>query len=109
MPFDDLVIAGVKTTEGERFLVGARARGEFVDQDSVECGHLQFPPSLDRSLSKALDATGIRPYTLMPESVLRAGLRELGLSEQDIDGRFEAARKLISTVTEYQLRDESHS
>ena len=50
----------------------------------------------------------IRPYTLMPESVLRAGSRELGLSEQDIDARFAAARKSISTVTEYRLRDESH-
>lgn len=108
MPFDDLVIAGVKTAEGERFLVGARARGELVDQDSVGSSRLPFPPPIDRALRKALDATGIRPYTLMPESVLRAGLRELGLSEQDIDGRFEAARKLISTVTEYRLRDESH-
>ena len=44
----------------------------------------------------------------MPESVLRAGLRELGLSEQDIDARFAAARKSISTVTKYRLRDESH-
>ena len=108
MPFDDLVIAGLKTAEGERFLVGTRARGELVDHDSVGSSHLSFPPPMDRALRKALDATGIRPYTLMPESVLRAGLRELGLSEQDIDGRFEAARKLISTVIEYQLRDESH-
>lgn len=108
MPLDDLVIAGVKTAEGERFLVGARARGELVDHDSVGSSPLPFPPPMDRALSKALDTTGIRPYTLMPESVLRAGLRELGLSEQDIDGKFEAARKLISTITEYRLRDESH-
>ena len=108
MTFDDLVVAGVQTAEGERFLVGARARGELVEHDSFGSSHLPFPPPLDRALSKALGATGIRPYTLMPESVLRAGLRELGLSEQDIDGRFEAARKLISTVTEYRLRDESH-
>lgn len=108
MPFDDLVIAGVKTAEGERFLVGARARGELVDHHPAESSHLPFPPVMDRALRKALDATGIRPYTLMPESVLRAGLRELGLSEQDIDERFDAARKLISTVTEYRRRDQSH-
>jgi hypothetical protein len=107
MPFDDLVITGVKTAEGERFLIGARARGELVDDDSVGSSQT-FPPPIDRELRKALDATGIRPYTLMPESVLRAGLRELRLSERDIDRRFEAARKLISTVTEYRLRDESH-
>jgi hypothetical protein len=52
MSFDDLVITGMKTAEGERFLIGARARGE------------------------------------------------LGLTEQDINRRFEAARKLISSVTE---------
>ena len=108
MRFDDLVITGVKTAEGERFLIGARARGELIDHDSIGGSHLPFPPPMDRALRRALDATGIRPYMLMPESVLRAGLRELGLSEQDIDGRFEAARKLISTVTEYQLRDNSH-
>jgi len=108
MPFDDLMITGMKTTEGERFLIGARARGEVIDHDSPGVSHLPFPPPMDRALRKALDATGIRPYMLMPESVLRAGLRELGLTEQDIDRRFEAARKLISTVTEYQLRDDSH-
>jgi hypothetical protein len=29
MPVDDLVITGVKTAEGERFLIGARARCEL--------------------------------------------------------------------------------
>ena len=108
MPFDDLVITGVKTAQGERFLVGARARGELIDHDSIGVSHLPFPPPIEPTLRKALDATGIRPYVLMPESVLRAGLRELGLSEQDLDARFEAARKLISTVTERPFRGESH-
>lgn len=108
MLFDALVIAGVKTPEGERFLIGARAYGELVDDNSAGSGDLQFPPPIDRALSNALEAAGIRPYALMPESVLRAGLKELGLSEQDIDGKFEAARRLISTVTEHWRRDESH-
>jgi hypothetical protein len=108
MSFDDLVITGMKTAGGERFLIGARARGELVDHDSIGISHLPFPPPMDGAVRKALDAAGIRPYMLMPESVLRAGLGELGLAEQDINRRFEAARKLISTVTEYQLRDDSH-
>jgi hypothetical protein len=108
MPFDDLVITGVKTTDGERFLVGARARGELLDPGAVGGSHTDFPPPLDRSLVKALEASGIRPYTLLPESVLRAGLRELGLLEEEIDRRFVTARKLITTVTEYRLPGESH-
>jgi hypothetical protein len=108
MSFDDLVITGMKTAEGERFLVGARARGELLDPGAVGDSHTDFPPPLDRSLVKALETSGIRPYTLMPESVLRAGLRELGLPQEEIDRRFASARKSISTVTEYRLRDESH-
>jgi hypothetical protein len=108
MPFDDLVVAGVKTAEGERFLVGARARGELLDSASEGSSDVQFPPPLDRSLIEALDASGIRPYALMPEPVLRAGLRELGLSEEEINRRFETARKMITTITEDRLRDGSH-
>jgi hypothetical protein len=106
--FDDLAIAAVKTAAGERFLVGARAHGELLDPGSIGGGHTEFPPPLDRSLVKALEASGIRPYTLMPESVLRAGLRELGLPDEEIDRRFATARKLITTVTEYRVRGESH-
>jgi hypothetical protein len=108
MSFDDLVITGVKTAEGERFLIGARARGELLDAGSTGSSDLQFPPPLEPSLAKALEASGIRPYALIPESVLRAGLRELGFSEEEIDRRFETARKMITTIKEYRLRGESH-
>ena len=108
MAFENLVIAGMRTSEGERFLVGARAGGEVLNDESVDTSPPPFPPPLDHSQRKALEFAGIRPYTLMPESVLRAGLRELGLSEEEIDKRFAAARRLISTITETRRDGGSH-
>lgn len=108
MEFENLVIAGMRTSEGERFLVGAQARGALLTDESVDTAPPQFPPPLDHSQRKALERAGIRPYTLMPESVLRAGLSEFGLSEEEIEKRFAAARKLISTVTETRSYGGSH-
>lgn len=108
MAFEELVIVGMRTSEGERFLVGAQTRGELFEEGSLSAAPSPFPPPLDHSQVKALERAGIRPYTLMPEPVLRAGLKELGLSEADINGRFAAARKLISTVTETRSHRGSH-
>lgn len=97
MSLSELIVVGVRTSDGERFFVGPRQHGEKLDAGaSVARG---FPPPLSAETRAALSAVEIIPYAPLPEAVLRGRLAALGLSDVEVEGYVQEARKWMTTVS----------
>jgi hypothetical protein len=87
---DDIVIVGLKTADGERFLVGTKEAS---------------PPEIAPTIVSALAAANLVPYEPVRESVMRSGLLELGLTAPEVDARFLEARRWMATVATSSYRE----
>src|SRR5262245_43381027 len=100
MQFDDLVIVGLKTADGERFLVGAKPKRDAAGEEE----DVGFPPEIPPTIISALAAANLVPYEPVRESVMRSALQELGLTAPEIDARFLEARRWMTTITTTTVR-----
>ena len=94
----ELVVTGMRTVDGERFLVGRRVKGH-ITEDCAGSEERSFPPELSAPARAALEAVGITPYAPIGEAALRERLGRLGLRELEIDGYFAEARKWMTHVS----------
>jgi hypothetical protein len=104
MSIELVVVAYPSTPVSQKFFATVKVRGEYFESGSqTPSGTLVSGAPADHPLHQALKKAGIEPYySLHTEAELRSALVTVGLSEADIEAKFQSARKWNTTITVHQ-------
>jgi hypothetical protein len=100
MSAEIVVLSCDASSFGQQFVATVKVRGEYFDAATQPAsGSFITGAPLDHPWHQALKKAGIEPYSMHTEAELRAALITIGLSEEEVEIKFQSARKFKSTIT----------